>query len=83
MSIVTMIEEWPRNRLIASGWTPWLMRIATAVWRRSCTRRPSGSPAAWTAGRQTLELKFEFLIGEPLLAVNSRASGSGAVFVTS
>ncbi|MFZ0625356.1 MAG: hypothetical protein WAN34_02530 [Acidimicrobiia bacterium] len=78
-----MIEEWPRNRLIASGWTPWLIKIATAVWRRSCTRRPAGSPAARTAGRQTLELKFELRIGDPLLAVNNRASGSGAAYVTS
>ncbi|HEX9762007.1 MAG TPA: hypothetical protein VGA97_02805, partial [Acidimicrobiia bacterium] len=65
MSMVTMIEEWPRNRLIASGWTPWLMRIATAMWRRSCTRKPSGSPAAFTAGHQMFERKFEFRIGEP------------------
>lgn len=30
-----MIEECPTNRLIASGWTPWLIRMASAVRRRS------------------------------------------------
>jgi len=40
MSIVTMIEECPRNRLIASGWTPWLIRMATAVWRKAWRLAP-------------------------------------------
>ncbi len=49
--MVTVIELWPRWRLMCSGWAPAAIISAAAVWRRSWIRRSSGTWAA-TAGCQ-------------------------------
>ena len=53
MSMVAMIEECPRWRLIASGCAPLLINNATDVCRRSCARSVGGSPAVRTVGLHT------------------------------